>query len=158
MMQKGLAFLPPNRPGSNPKTFLEKIVTYRHNLLRKQINDASLLRTGYKYLVIRPHRSVGEPILPPAQEKIFYSWQLQYIPVKQSKKRKGVVSNDRTNLKRKTRRNTTTYVKSETRSRLDVLADIEELDKERNELVLELEQYPEDLNDEETNTESMNSK
>ena len=71
------------------RNFCEKIVTHRHNLIRLQLNAASVVATGYKYHVIRPPRKSSQPELEERNSRYYSEWMITYHPDKKVASKKN---------------------------------------------------------------------
>ena len=67
------------RPKETRRNFCEKMVTHRHNMIRKQINEACEPKTGFHFRVIRPP---GQSGLEERVPKYFSEWMLTHDPTK----------------------------------------------------------------------------
>jgi hypothetical protein len=121
--------------GHVTRNFVEKIVSHRLNLLRKQVNLASIKHTGYGFRLIRPRRSTSENTnsLERARPCYFLDWMLTY-----EKPLVEIVKKGRPN--QVVRRNLTTYNKNKKRTTKEILDDIAACDAERQTYILELQE------------------
>ena len=137
MVQRDMTII--TKKNENRRNFCEMIVTHRHNLLRKQINKASLPRTGYQFRVIRPPKVTGQPEMEERTPKYFSEWMLEYNPKKCEVVEKST-KKTQNSRKKKTRRSKTSYNtdKNIARTKEDIMEDLDAIEIERKELLAEL--------------------
>lgn len=69
--------------------FIEKIITYRQNEIRKQICRASGKYSGYTFRIIRAHSADKSKTMQRNHPRYFHDWMLQYKPSSYVEKKRG---------------------------------------------------------------------
>lgn len=117
------------------RNFVTKMITFRINQLRKQVNKASLMHNGYSLRIIRPRTELG---LDNALPKYFMPWMItKQEPLKNQednkKRKRGSIDYNR-------RRNVSTYSKTKFSTEEEVLLELENIESSRNVLLTKLEE------------------
>lgn len=127
------------KPKETRRDFCEKMVTHRHNMIRKQINEACEPKTGFHFRVIRPAGSSG---LEERVPKYFSDWMLTHDPTKIGVPAACTTKNKKKKKPKKiTRRNKPCYDtnKNEVRTPAEIMKDLADIDQNKKDLLAELE-------------------
>lgn len=132
MMTYNMTMIAADRIGIS-RNFLEKMITFRINLLKKQVNDACEEHNGFNFKTTRRNGKLG---LDKPLPKYILPWMITKSDtlVKKSLKR-SAVNNSVTKVKR---RNLATYTKIEKLTEDQILIEIENIDKRKEALTRQL--------------------
>lgn len=115
-------------------TFLAKMITYRINQLRKQVNEACEVYNGYNFRLIRPRE---DSTLKKGIPKYVSPWMIKKTePTLSSKRKRKSITTQSCRTKR---RNVTTYKKKELSTEEAIILELNSMDELRKRYLQELE-------------------
>ena len=132
MIQFNLTMHKADRIGIS-RNFLEKMITFRINLLKKQVNEACKEYNGFKFTTTR--RSNNNNDLEKHMPKYYVPWMIEQTEIVKKSKRRLCNNNVVTKLKR---RNISTYKTEETLTEEDIKNELANIDLLKHQLLNKL--------------------
>ena len=117
------------------KNFIEKMITFRINQFRLQVNNACAIYNGYIFRIIRP-RGKASANLPECVPKYLHDWMITHEEPTDEKKES--IKQKRLSKANSNRRNSCTYKKKQVQTEEDVILEIENIDAIRASYVKKL--------------------